>query len=215
MIDQQYILEHLFESVAKARILRLFMQNMEQSFTIGEIAERIQLKPPVVGKEIRKLIRIDLLNERPIITQAIKKKNKTSKKKEKKPSPSSKKMLYNVNQQFPLLNELQDLVIKSYIASRKLITQEIKKLGHIKLAVISGIFVDNEKARTDILVIGDKIEKRKFDSFLLHLESELGRSLRYTSMETSEFKYRMEMYDRFLRDILEYPHEKLINKLNL
>ena len=215
MTDQQYILEHLFESVAKARILRLFMQNMEQSFTIAEIAERIQLKPPVVGKEIKKLVRINLLNERPIVPPTTKKRSKTSKKQEKKQFPSSRKMLYHVNQYFPLLNELQDLVIKSYIASRRLITQEIKKLGHIKLAVISGIFVDNEKARTDILVIGDKIEKRKFDNFLLHLESELGRSLRYTSMETSEFKYRMEMYDRFLRDIFEYPHEKLINKLNL
>jgi len=24
----------------------------------------------------------------------------------------------------------------------------------------------------------------------------------------------MDMYDRFLRDILEYPHEKVINKFN-
>ena len=71
--------------------------------------------------------------------------------------------------------------------------------------------------KTDFLytALGDDISKRKLDNFLSNVESELGKTVSYTLMETDEFKYRMGMFDRFLRDIFEYPHEKLLNKLNL
>ena len=52
-------------------------------------------------------------------------------------------------------------------------------------------------------------------NFLIRTESELGKSVQHTLMDTEEFRYRLDMYDRFLRDILEYPHEKLINKFDI
>jgi len=48
---------------------------------------------------------------------------------------------------------------------------------------------------------------------LAELESEVGKEIQYAFMETKEFEYRYQMFDRFVRDIFEKPHEKLINKL--
>ena len=126
-----------------------------------------------------------------------------------------KAVIFQVNSDFPLLSELHDLVIKSSVASRKKLLQQIKSLGRVKLAVLSGVFINSDNARTDLLIVGDDIKKSKLENFLARTESELGKSVHHTLMDTDEFRYRLDMYDRFLRDILEYPHEKLINRLEI
>ncbi len=42
------------------------------------------------------------------------------------------------------------------------------------------------------------------------LESELGRELSYAIFDTNDFKYRVSMYDKLIRDVFDYPHERLI-----
>jgi len=128
---------------------------------------------------------------------------------------SKKAKVYFANKHFTLFTELQNLVTKSSVASKKEITNKIRTLGNVKLALVSGVFTNNENARTDLLIVGDRIKPGKINSFLSKIESDIGKSIHYTLMDTSEFKYRMDMYDRFLRDILEFPHEKLINKVNI
>ncbi|MBI2454166.1 MAG: hypothetical protein HYV54_01155, partial [Parcubacteria group bacterium] len=51
--------------------------------------------------------------------------------------------------------------------------------------------------------------------FIKGLESDTGRELRYVILGVEEFKYRLGMFDRFVHDIMEYPHQKVINKLGL
>jgi len=50
---------------------------------------------------------------------------------------------------------------------------------------------------------------------LRSIESSVGKELHYVLMNTHEFKYRREMFDRFVLDVLEFPHRKLINKLKI
>lgn len=144
--------------------------------------------------------------------------NKSKKKPRKKaaaPRANYKKMdYYYLNHEFEFVNELKDLVIKSSTTSKKKLLKQIRNLGNVKLAIMSGIFLDKSNtSRTDLLIVGENITRKKIVNFLSKIESEIGKSLNYTLMDTEEFKYRLNMYDRFLRDILEFPHEKLINKL--
>ena len=46
-----------------------------------------------------------------------------------------------------------------------------------------------------------------------NLEAEAGTEIDYAVFDNEEFQYRQKMFDRFLRDILEKPHKKLINKI--
>ncbi|MEK7520222.1 MAG: hypothetical protein AAB581_03225, partial [Patescibacteria group bacterium] len=75
--------------------------------------------------------------------------------------------------------------------------------------------INTEKARTDILLVGDNMSERKAERFLRFVESCVGTELRYTLLKTEEFKYRKSMFDRFVLDILEFPHRKVINKLKV
>ena len=199
------LLEKLFESVSKVRIMRLFVQNPQNDFTLSNVSDRTKVKRKSAQNELIKLINVGLIRKR-IIT------NLNQKDQKKK---ARKVIGYGINTNFPLLQELHDLIIRSSTASRKRLFTQVKRLGKVKLVVLSGIFLNTERSRTDILIVGDDVSKRKLENFLSTIESELGKTVSYTLMETDEFKYRMGMFDRFLRDIFEYPHEKLLNKLNL
>ena len=39
--------------------------------------------------------------------------------------------------------------------------------------------------------------------------------MRYAAFGTEDFAYRFGMYDKFIRDIVDYPHERLIDKIGI
>ena len=86
---------------------------------------------------------------------------------------------------------------------------------NIQLLIISGIFIKNPDSRVDLLVVGDNLKLSSLENIIKTIESEIGKEIRYAVFETSEFNYRYSMFDKLTRDIFDYPHEKIINKLNL
>ena len=113
--------------------------------------------------------------------------------------------------------ELRDLVLKSSPASKSKIMNRVQGVGRVKLLVLSGIFMRPERdlSRSDIFIVVDDLSEKRFTKFLKALEAEAGCEIQYSVMTSEEFSYRHKMLDRFLRDILERPHEVLINKLGL
>ena len=187
------ILEQLFDSPVKVKLLKLFLRNPEESFRLKEVNKRIKSNAHACCRQMKKLENINLLNSR------IKDKHK----------------VYFVNSDFDFYNELRTLVLKSNPASREKILSRLKTLGRIKLAILAGIFLNAENSRVDLLVVGDNIKKRKLSNFLRDLEAEVGREIDYVVFSSGDFNYRYDMFDRFIRDVLEKPHEKLINKLKI
>lgn len=206
-------LEILFESGAKVKILRLFLQNPEQLYTAVEIKDRCQIKRGALAKELPKLIKARFLCQK---IGTIRPANNPEEQARRTGRVKSRKAkLYYLNPEFKLLPELRELIIKSTTTSHKRILSQLKRIGRVKLVLLSGIFINNDTTRTDLFVVGDDIKNRALSRFLQQIESEIGKSIHYTVMDTEEFKYRMNMYDRFLRDILDRPHEKLLNKLHV
>jgi predicted transcriptional regulator len=187
------ILEQLFDSLVKVRLLKLFLRNKGQSFTLQEIAKRIKSNSSACQRQIRKLESIKFINSR----------------------VKNGKKHYSVNRDFDFYNELRTLVLKSSPTSKEKILKRLRSLGRINLAILSGIFINVENARVDFLIVGDNIKKKNLSSFLRDLEAEVGREIDYVILSTEDFKYRYDMFDRFIRDVLEKPHEKLINKLRV
>ncbi len=185
------ILEQLFDSLVKVRLLKLFLRNPDDAFGLSEIAKKIKNDSSVCKRQINKLESISFINSK----------------------IKNKKKKYFVNRHFDFYNELRTLVLKSSPASKKKILKRLKGLGKINLAILSGIFVDAENTRVDLLVVGDSIKQKKLFVFLKDLEAEIGKEIDYVILSTQDFKYRYDMFDRFIRDVLEKPHEKLINKL--
>ena len=184
------------------------MRNPEERFRFEALVSRSQVRPAAARAELKKLSRFGMV---------LQSRDRVTGRKKRKGKPIFLAIpVYQANNDFVAFRELRDLIGRASAAPRKELLRRLNGVGRIKLAVLSGVFINNgDHSRTDLLIVGDNLNKRKFSSFLAHTESELGKAVQHTIMDTDEFQYRTNMSDRFLRDILEYPHEKLINKLNL
>jgi len=130
------------------------------------------------------------------------------------------KTRWSLNPDFEFFNELRNLILKSSPAEKDKMIKKILGLGRVKLAVTSGIFLENTGSDlydtvADLFIVGDDISKKKLRAFLVALEAEVGKEIKFTLMDKDEFQYRHGMFDRFIRVLLEGPHEKIINKLGL
>ena len=136
----------------------------------------------------------------------------------KKPLRPDVGPFYTLNPSFEFFYELRDLILKSSPAEKNSLAERISKLGRVKLAIIAGIFMNKENsdpAIADLLIVGDDIEKRKLRNLLRSLEAEVGKEIKFSVMEKDEFQYRYSMFDRFIRVMLESPHENIIDKLGM
>ncbi|OGN03817.1 MAG: hypothetical protein A2831_01800 [Candidatus Yanofskybacteria bacterium RIFCSPHIGHO2_01_FULL_44_17] len=130
----------------------------------------------------------------------------------------NKRPTYVLNTEFGSFYELRDLILKSLPAEKHSMIDRINKIGKIRLAIISGVFINKESPDplvADLLMVGDYIDSRRLRYFLKALEAEVGKEIKYSVMDKEEFRYRLAMFDRFIRVLLEGPHEKLINKLGI
>lgn len=133
---------------------------------------------------------------------------------------SADKARYYLDPEFEFFEELKSLILKSSPAEKDKMIKRIAGLGRIKLAIVSGVFTNANGlaisgAGVDLFIVGDSMDRAKLRSFLKSLEAEVGKEIRFGLMEKDEFEYRYGMFDRFVRVLLEGPHEKLINKLGL
>ena len=106
-------------------------------------------------------------------------------------------------------------MVRSDSINKEKILDNFKKAGRVKLVVISGVFIKNEDSRVDLLIVGDKLKKAKIEEGIRKLEAEIGAELVYAVFETKEFLYRLNMYDKLVRDIIDYPHEVLLEAKEL
>lgn len=215
MLDRT--LEQLFESRAKIRALRLFLMNPEGAFTMDEAKKYTQLSGRQFRQELKKLMSVGLVDTR-MARDLIEVPRKSRRKHKRALKPKTKivkKRVFFVNKTFVLYPELRNLIFKLAPDGRGALLSKIKRLGDIKLALISGVFTGTDAARADVVLVGDKLKKQKLSKFFRNLQSELGKDLAYAVMTTADFNYRFLMQDRFIRDVLDYPHEKLINKLGI
>lgn len=164
-----------------------------------DIVKKTQGGKRAVTKQVKGLASIGLL---------LAKRVKTNRKKE-----IIGGLYFGVNPGFDFYAELQSLVLKSSPTSKEKMLKRLMKTGRIKLALISGVFLNTANSRVDLFLVGDDISRKKLMSFLADMEAEVGKEIEYAAMETKEFDYRFHMFDRFVRDILEKPHEKLLNRL--
>ena len=186
-------LDALFDSPIKVKLLKLFLHNPDGDFESKAVAKKLGLKSAQVNKNISNLAEIKFLNCK----------------------NSKCKKTFRVNRDFEFYNELKELVTKASPASKEKMLKSFKSLGKIKLALLAGVFINSDTSRADLLIVGDNIKPAKFNNFIKKLEAEVGKEISYALMTTKEFHYRYDMYDRFIRDLLDFKHEKLINKLKI
>jgi hypothetical protein len=183
------ILGKILGSTARVKIMRLFLLNPRKGFKSLDIAKRSRVTPEVARRELK------LLNS----AGFVKKRGND----------------FVFNSTFKYLREVEDLLINTETLSKDAILSNFKKAGRVKFLVVSGIFIKNKDSEVDILIVGDNLKKSKVEDTIGKMEAEIGTELTYALFETKEFIYRLNMYDKLVRDILDYPHEAILQSKEL
>jgi len=182
------------------KLLKFFYRQHPTTMAMSDLVIRVQEPAFIVRRELTLLQDIGLIAK----TRATK----------------SQPEKFGLRVEFDFFTELQNLILKPSPVETNHLIKRINTLGRVKLAVVAGIFVSQPDDTTyetpaDLFLVGDDIDRAKLAKFLKSLEAEMGTEIRFGVMEKDEFKYRYEMFDRFLRVLLEGPHRKLINKLDM
>jgi hypothetical protein len=229
------MLGKLFGSNARVRILKRFLSNPNERFYIRQLSRDLKLQLNSVRRELENLEKFGLLaadaeelkegkenngqadkdNKNPIEDFLL----STARKKEEQARTNSipprlDKKYYRVNKDFVLYEEIRALIVKAQVLYERDFIEKINQAGNIKLLALTGYFVSDADASVDMLIVG-RIRRDILAKHIAELEVELGREINYTVMENKEFKYRRDITDVFLFEILERKKLLVINDLEV
>ncbi|MSR70891.1 hypothetical protein EXS62_02520 [Candidatus Kaiserbacteria bacterium] len=187
-------LQKLFGSDARVKLLRLFLFNPKAVYTIPDAAQRSRVPERTARKELALFSQVGLIK--------------------RSPTRRGSGLRYTLNTEFEYTTVLQNLLLNAP-ARAKDIYDRIRKAGVIKLIIVAGVFVGEWEGRLDVLVVGDRIKERVLRTRMHKLESEIGRELKYAMLPSEDFAYRLNMNDKLVRDIMDYPHRIVFDRLNI
>ena len=186
---------------ARVKIMRLFLLNSATAFDVEDVSSRSRVTKPNTRKEINALSAMGFIKSRSLIKEGIRSKKKVS--------------AWQLNPSFQYISAVKDLLIDPNLLMQDDLTSRFKQIGKIKMMVVSGVFIGDEKSRADLLIVGDRLKKNILNQVIKGLEAEIGKELDYVVLDTEEFKYRLDMYDKLVCDILDLPHMKLLDNEQL
>ncbi len=182
--------EQLFGSKTRVKLIRLFLDNPEKRFFVREITRLTDCLLNSVRRELENLVTLKLI----CVCE--------SKVKPEVEKSLNAKKFYYLNSKNLFHRDLINLFAKGKILLEKKLIERIKRLGDIQYISFGGSFVEDEKALTDIMIVGE-LDKEKAVEGMKKFEHEMGRSIKFTIMDEAEYQLRKDISDRFLLDILE------------
>lgn len=188
------LLDTILGSETRARVLKFFFRRANESFRIGEAARLIRQNYNTTSSYVEELTKIGVLNHT---------------------KGTGSGSFYGVNTHFSNYPSLKEFVQQIFPISTTQAAEQIKKTGRIRLALLSGIFLNQEGSAIDLFIVADDVDEQKLKEFIAELEAQVGKELNYTSMDTAEFTYRYNIYDRFVRNIMKRSNIKLVDNLSL
>ena len=186
------ILGKILGNSARVKIMRLFLLNKSKGFASKEVVKRSRVNSTVARQELNLLSSVGFIKKR---------------------SSASPEWFFNPS--FKYSEEFKDLLVRSDTLDKEKLLDNFKKVGRVKFFAISGLFIKNDDSRVDLLIVGDKLKKAKIEEGIRRIEAEIGAEIIYAVFDTKEFIYRLNMYDKLVRDILDYPHEVLFQAKEL
>jgi len=198
-------LSKLFGSPARVKLLRLFIFNPEKVFDRDVVVQKARITPDTASKELAALARAQIINRKNFYKEVVRPGSKVSKKR--------KTIGWVFNQKYPHLEALIQFVRATLSVSDADISKRFRGAGTIKLLVLSGFLVGEREGVIDILIVGDRLNEQVIANAATSLEAEYGQEIRYMIVPIEEYHYRRRVRDKFIREIMDFPHKEIINRL--
>lgn len=196
------MVEQLFGSKTRVKLLQLFYSNPNRSFYVREITRKIDEQINSVRRELSNLLNVGIITS----------------------ENTNNKLYYEVNQKYEYFEPLQQIFgggVKKSTKKAPASDDEVdapdtglKAVGHVELVVYTGQFTRDNSAGIDILVVGE-VNKNALQKYVDELELQEKKSLRYAVMSLSDFQYRQQIHDRFAVAIQNAKKQIIVDTLNL
>lgn len=203
------ILAKLFGNETRVKLMRLFLFNLDTNYSVAEVSERSKSSRKDVKRELTVLVNVGIIKKKTAVREI------STKKKKKVIIKKVHDTGYTLDQKFPYLQALKNLLIMVSLHANDSLVKKFSNVGRIKLFIASGVFIQEWDTRVDLLIVGDDLNLNRLDTVMKSIEAEVGKEIIYSAFETSDFEYRYGMHDRLIRDILDLPHTTLVDKLGI
>ena len=202
------MLEQLFGSRTRFKLLKLFFTHPEESLFVREISRKTGERINSVRRELDNLVHLGIIEPRDQEVKPV----RSTKKKASKKSKAAKKRFYQISYSFPLYQELKELILKSHLLLEKSLSAGMKKMGSVGLLALTGMFVGEDDFPVDVLIVGS-VNKTRLKNFISRLEKSFGQEINYACLSRKEYDYRHEITDKFLFKVLDHKKIVLIDKM--
>lgn len=192
------MIEQLFGSKTRVKLLRLFLDNPDRSFYVREITRKIDEQINSVRRELSNLLEVGIIQS----------------------DSHNNKLYYQVNQASDHFDALRAMFVRDESRNNTveddsdLLSKRFMSLGSVSLVILTGSFVGHPELNLDVLVVGN-VQRRKLTELIKDLEQEGNEALSYSVLSESDFKYRYDINDRFVSNILRHKHIVLVDSRNL
>jgi hypothetical protein len=194
------MIEQLFGSKTRVKLLQLFYSNPNRSFYVREITRKIDEQINSVRRELANLLSIGIIVS----------------------DNTNNRLYYEVNQSYEYYDPLLAIfgekgsggkAVKAKKAAAGAGTSPddaFKALGHIDIVIYTGQFTRDETSGIDILIVGE-VNQNALQKYINDLEKQENKDIRYTVMSPTEFNYRRQIKDRFITTVLDSKKQVLVD----
>jgi hypothetical protein len=177
------MLKELFTSKIRVKIIKLFLDNLTESFHVRAITRRVGTEINAVRRELDNLHGIGFLRRQ----------------------TAGNKVLYSPRSDFLILPELLTMFAKEFGLPHEL-KKAAGKLGYIKFLAIHTSLLKKEVStrKVDVLVVGN-ISLVKLEKIIAKEQERLGAEINYSVISEEELSFFKTRQDRFFTDFISKP----------
>jgi hypothetical protein len=186
------MIDALFGSKTRVKLLHLFLNHPGQSFYVREITRLIDEQINSVRRELANMLEVGVITS----------------------EAGDNKLYYQVSQRYEYYAALraifanESLTQKPSLAEGEAISEQylsaISSISSLRLAILSGVLVKGSTSSVDVLLVGT-LPATKVKSAMAIIEKLEGR----------EINYRLSVRDKFITEILNAKHTVAIDKDNV
>lgn len=187
------MIEQLFGSKTRVKLLHLFFSNPNRSFYVREITRKIDEQINSVRRELANLLSIGIISS----------------------DSNNNRLYYEVSQKYQHYEALKSIF--THMEESEHIQpndqeKDFRDLGLVKIVYLLGKFVREPNHPVDLLIVGD-VNQTKLDKLISKIEKENQFEVNYAVMSENDFIYRKRISDRFIIKVIEAKKTTIVNDL--
>lgn len=192
------MIDALFGSKTRVKLMHLFLNNPGKSFYVREITRLIDEQINSVRRELANMLKVGVITS----------------------DTADNKLYYGVNQRYEYYVPFRAIFADEKMSASPSAVETtnwqhlIEALSGVRLALVAGVLVRGSTSPVDILIVGN-VSPLKAKNAVKQVEKLESRELNYSVLSYDEFYYRLSVRDKFITEILNGKHTVLLDTDNV